>query len=159
MEPDGELVGVTRGLIYQGYLLAYDPTSNLVGWVPICSTTDDLSLAEDSSAHELSNFTLLEEVLGIPCMEHFADRWAGHTSLAVLIANVPILQVEGSQLGATAEEGASFQAAVPGGEEVMEVMLVSGPETLAAPETEGMEVELLEPVSWESPLAHMELGN
>ena len=47
----------------------------------------------------------------------------------------------------------------------MEAMLVSSPETLAAPETEGMEVEPLvgtdghmQPISWESRVAHMKLG-
>ena len=115
-EPNGELIGVTRGLIYQGYLLTYDPTSNLAGWVTICGTTDDLSSVEDSSACELSNITLLlEEVPGIPHMEHFAKCQAGHTSLAVPIANVPIPLVEVSQLGTTVTEEASIQAAEPAG--------------------------------------------
>ena len=128
MEPDGELVGVVRGLIYEGYLLTYDPTSNLVGWVPICGTADDLSSAEDSSVHELSNITLLEEIPGIPRMEHFAKYWVGYTSIAVPVADAPIPPVEASQLGATSEEGVSIQAVEPdlSETEVMEVELLGG---------------------------------
>ena len=105
---------------------------------------------------------LLEEVPGIPDMEHFAEHQAGHTSLAVPIANVAIPLVEASQLGATAVEEASIQVAEPEGEEVM---FVGSPETSAAPKTESMEVELLggiddrtQPISWESRVAHVELG-
>ena len=151
MEPDGKLVGVMRGLIYEGYLLAYDPTSNLAGWVPVCGTANDLSVTEDASACKLSNITLLEEIPGMPRMEHFVEHWDKHTSSAVPVADAPASLVEVSQLGAMVE------ASQLGATAEEEAMLIGSLETSAAPEMEVMEVEPLgwmddctQPISWES---------
>ena len=61
MEPDRKFVGVARGLIFEGHLLMYNPTYNMVEWVPICGMVSDLSPTEKSLAHKLSNITLLRE--------------------------------------------------------------------------------------------------
>ena len=42
-EPSGELVGVVHGLLFKGNVLAYDPASNGVEWVPVWGTVNDLS--------------------------------------------------------------------------------------------------------------------
>ena len=53
-------VGVVRGLLFEGHLLTYNPTYNVVEWVHMCETVSDLSPMEDSSARELSNITFLD---------------------------------------------------------------------------------------------------
>ena len=42
-EPSGKLVGVAHGLLFKGNILAYDPASNGVEWVPVQGTVKDLS--------------------------------------------------------------------------------------------------------------------
>ena len=66
MELDGEFVGVVRGFLFKEHLLTYDPTYNVVEWVPVHGTVGDLSPIEDSSAHKLSNITLLDKMDGVP---------------------------------------------------------------------------------------------
>ena len=108
----------------------------------IHTTAGDLLLAEDSSAHELSNITLLNEILSILHMEHFAEHQERHTSIAIPIANAP--PVEASQIWAMAEEGVPIQVVEPSGEEVM---LVSSMEVPVVAEAKVMEVELSEMAS------------
>ena len=57
-EPSSKFVGVAHGLLFEGNILAYDPASNGMEWVPVRETVNDLSPVEDSSAQELSNITL-----------------------------------------------------------------------------------------------------
>ena len=66
MEPDGEFMGVTRGLIFEGHLLMYDPTYNVAEWVLICGMASDLLPTKESLAHELSNIMLLEKMNDTP---------------------------------------------------------------------------------------------
>ena len=77
MEPDAEFVGVTRGLLFKGHILAYDPTYNVTEWVPVCRTAAVLSPTEDSLAWELSNITLLEVPDNVPRMEHSVNGTRG----------------------------------------------------------------------------------
>ena len=58
-EPDGELVGVTRELLFEGNLLAFDPTYNVAEWVPMHGMASDLSPTKDLSTWELSNMPLM----------------------------------------------------------------------------------------------------
>ena len=83
MEPDGEFVGVMRGLIFEGHLLACDPTYNVAEWVPIHGTVSDFSPIEESSLCELSNIMLLEEMNGTPRMEQFSESQLRHASAAI----------------------------------------------------------------------------
>ena len=68
-KPDGEFVGVARGLLFEGHLLMYDLTHNVAEWVPMHGTVSDLSPVEDSSARELSNITLLHTPEDVPWMD------------------------------------------------------------------------------------------
>ena len=57
-EPSGKCVGVAYGLLFEGNVLTYDPTSNNAERILVWGTVNDLSPTEDSSAQELSNITL-----------------------------------------------------------------------------------------------------
>ena len=82
-EPDGEFMGVARGLLFEGHLLTYDPTCNVAKWDPIHRTVSDLSPTEDSSARELSNITLLDAPDDVPQMEWFRECCAELMPVAV----------------------------------------------------------------------------
>ena len=69
-----------RGLLFEAHLLMYDPTYNVAKWVPVCGMASDLLLAEDSSAQELSNITLLDAPDDVPHMDQFGGVLHGaHT--------------------------------------------------------------------------------
>ena len=89
MEPDGEFVGIVRGLHFEGHLLMYDPTYNVVEWVPIHGVESDLSPTKDSLACELRNITLLQEMDSTPQMECFGEHWAVHTLATMHDAVIP----------------------------------------------------------------------
>ena len=59
-QPTGEFVCMARGLLFEGSILASDPTSNEAEWIPVWGTAEDLSQAEEASARELSNMVLLD---------------------------------------------------------------------------------------------------
>ena len=45
----------TRGLIFEGNVLTYDPSTNGAEWIPMCGTASDLSWSEEMSALVLCN--------------------------------------------------------------------------------------------------------
>ena len=57
---NGDFVCMARGLLFEGNVLAYDPTSNEAKWVPMQGMAEDLSQAEEASARELSNMVPLD---------------------------------------------------------------------------------------------------
>ena len=57
--PDSEFICVVRGLL-KGSVLASDPAGNGARWVPMRGTISDLLPAEDASAWELNNITILD---------------------------------------------------------------------------------------------------
>ena len=59
-------------------MLTYDPTANGAKWVPVRGTTSDLSPAEDVSAWELSNITILDPPEDAWRLEHFRKHWERH---------------------------------------------------------------------------------
>ena len=59
-------MGIAWGLLFEGHLLTYDLTYNVVEWIPLHRMANDLSPAEDSSARELSKITLLDAPEDIP---------------------------------------------------------------------------------------------
>ena len=76
-EPSGEFVEVACGLLFKGNILAYDPASNGMEWVPVRGTVNNLSPAEDSSAWELSNITLPDSLENIPWMDQLGEHHWG----------------------------------------------------------------------------------
>ena len=78
-KPSGELVGVVRGLLFEGNILMYDLASNGMEWVPVQGTVNDLSPMEDASAWELSNITLPDSPKDIPQMDQFGELCRGPT--------------------------------------------------------------------------------
>ena len=70
-------------MLFEGHLLAYNPTYNVAEWVTVRGTVADLSPAEDSLAQELSNITLLEVPDDVPRMEQFSEWCMRPTPVAV----------------------------------------------------------------------------
>ena len=52
----GTYLCVVRALVFEGSILAYNPTRDEVEWVPACGITNDLSWAEEKSAMALANY-------------------------------------------------------------------------------------------------------
>ena len=86
-EPSGKLVGVAHGLLFEGNILAYDPASNGMEWVPVRGTVNNLSPMEDSSAQELSNITLPDSPKDIPQMDRFGEHCQGPAPVPPTVAS------------------------------------------------------------------------
>ena len=48
--PSGEFICYARGLIFEGNVVAYDPSTNRVKWIPMHGNISDLSWVEGMSA-------------------------------------------------------------------------------------------------------------
>ena len=57
-DPGREFICFTRGLIFEGNVLAYDPSTNGVEWIPVHDTASILSWVEEMSALVLCNMVL-----------------------------------------------------------------------------------------------------
>ena len=55
-EEGGAYLCVVRGLVFEGSVLAYNPTMNEVEWIPVRSLTNDLTWAKERSAVALANY-------------------------------------------------------------------------------------------------------
>ena len=55
-EEGGTYLCTTRALVFEGSILAYNPTLNEAEWVPARSLANDLSWAEERSAVALANY-------------------------------------------------------------------------------------------------------
>ena len=54
-DPGGKFICFARGLIFEGNVLTYDPSTNGAEWIPVHSTASDLSWVEEMSALALCN--------------------------------------------------------------------------------------------------------
>ena len=54
-DSEGAFICSVRGLVLEGSMLAYNPNSNEVEWIPVRGTSSDLSQAEERSACALAN--------------------------------------------------------------------------------------------------------
>ena len=90
-EPSGKFVGVACGLLFEGNVLAYDPTSNGMKWIPVWRSVNDLSPIADSSAWELSNITLPDSPEDIPQMDPFGELCRVPASVPLQWCPVPEL--------------------------------------------------------------------
>ena len=63
-DEEGMYLCAAQVLIFEGSILAYNPTRDEVEWVPTCGITNDLSWVEERLAFALANF--------IPCTPHEA---------------------------------------------------------------------------------------
>ena len=52
----GTYLCMVRALVFEGSILAYNPTKNEVEWIPVCGLTNDLTWAEERSAMALANY-------------------------------------------------------------------------------------------------------
>ena len=59
-EEGGAYLCTVRALVFEGSVLAYNPTMNEAEWVPVCGLANDLSWAEERSAVALVNY--------VPCI-------------------------------------------------------------------------------------------
>ena len=66
---------VVRALVFEGSILAYNPTRDEVEWVPTCGVANDLSWAEEKSAMALANYVpcISQEVASIARLEPTAS--------------------------------------------------------------------------------------
>ena len=55
-DEEGTYLCVARALVFEGSILAYNPTRDEAEWVPTCGITNNLSWAEERSAVALVNF-------------------------------------------------------------------------------------------------------
>ena len=56
MEEGGAYLCTVRALVFEGSILAYNPTMNEAEWVPVRSLANDLSWAEERSTVALANY-------------------------------------------------------------------------------------------------------
>ena len=64
-DKEGTYLCVARALVFEGSVLAYNPTRDEVEWVPTHGIANDLSWAEERSAVALANY--------VPCIPQEAD--------------------------------------------------------------------------------------
>ena len=62
----GAYLCIVRALVFEGSILAYNPTKNKAEWVPAHGLTNDLTRAEERSTVALANY--------VPCIPEEADR-------------------------------------------------------------------------------------
>ena len=55
-DEEGTYLYAMRGLVFEGSILAYDPSRDKVEWVPTCRVANDLSWAEERMAVALAKF-------------------------------------------------------------------------------------------------------
>ena len=67
-DEEGAYLCMVRALIYEGSILAYNPTRDEAEWVPTHGVTNDLSWAEERMAVALVNF--------VPCAPQEVDHIA-----------------------------------------------------------------------------------
>ena len=65
----GTYLCAARALVFEGSILAYNPTKDEAEWVPACGVTNDLSWVEEKSAVALANYA--------PCISQEAACIAG----------------------------------------------------------------------------------
>ena len=58
IEEGGAYLCTLRALVFEGSILAYNPTMNEAEWVPVCGLANDLSWAKERSAVALVNYVL-----------------------------------------------------------------------------------------------------
>ena len=82
-DEEGAYLCKARALIFEGSILAYNPTRDEVEWIPACGVTNDLSWVEERSAVALANFVpcVPQEVY---CIMELGTRhllgWSGDSS-------------------------------------------------------------------------------
>ena len=54
----GTYLCVVQALVFEGSVLAYNPTRDEVEWVPVCALANDLTWAEERSTVALANYVL-----------------------------------------------------------------------------------------------------
>ena len=57
-EEGGAYLCVARGLVFEGSVLAYNPTMNEAEWIPVCGLANDLTWAEERPTVALVNYVL-----------------------------------------------------------------------------------------------------
>ena len=72
--PSRAFICFARGLVFEGSVLAYDPTTNQAEWIPVRVMAPDLSLAEERSALALCNLVLRDEDEAEEMMDKFGER-------------------------------------------------------------------------------------
>ena len=74
-EPVGDFICMVQGLLFKGSVLAYDPTTNGVEWIPMWGSASDRSPAEEVSTQELSNIVLHDPVRSCRGWTTLENKW------------------------------------------------------------------------------------
>ena len=80
----GTHICVVQALVFEGSVLAYNPTRDEAEWVPACGVTNDLSWVEEKSAVALMNYVpcVSQEVAHIARLRaHHLVSWPDDSSL------------------------------------------------------------------------------
>ena len=72
-DPGGEFICFTRGLIFEGNVLTYDPSTNRAEWILVHSTASDLLWVEEMSALALCNMVLCVMDEGAERLDRFRE--------------------------------------------------------------------------------------
>ena len=72
--PSGAFICFTRGLVFEGSVLTYDPTTNQAEWVPMRGMAADLLLVEERLALALGNLVLRDEDEAEERIDSFGER-------------------------------------------------------------------------------------
>ena len=80
--PNGEFICIAWGLLFEGSVLTYDPTTNGAEWVPMQGTTSNLSSVEEASTQELSNIVIQDPPEDAPRIDSFRECREKHSAEA-----------------------------------------------------------------------------
>ena len=73
-EPDIEFICMAWGVLFEGSVLAYDPTTNGAEWIPVQGSASNLSPVEEASTQELSNIVPHDPSKVPQRMDHFGEQ-------------------------------------------------------------------------------------
>ena len=73
-QPGGQFICVALGLLFEGSMLAYNPVSNEVEWIPVQGMVSDLSQVGKTSARELSNMVPHDSDKGVRRLDWVGEQ-------------------------------------------------------------------------------------
>ena len=100
----GQYNGNACVLLYEGQMLAYDPASNLLEWVPMWGLSSSLKSTELKSAYDLSNILLCPHPKAIPPSSQSARISTGSQSVRPICCLLVGKEIDLDTMGTDSEE-------------------------------------------------------
>ena len=88
---NGEFICIVQGLLFEGSVLIYDPTTNRAELVPMWEIASDLFPVEEASARVLSNIVIQDPLEDAPRMDCFGECREEHSAEAPMIPSTWVL--------------------------------------------------------------------